>query len=144
METQTMGRVIVKAKMQNLGDLYDVSKGQLTPDKVRTVEVDDALVDTGATSLSMPKRLIEQLGLRPYKTRRAMTAAGPVELRIYDAVRLYLRDRDCVTDVTEVAEDCPVLIGQLALEALDLVIDPKNECVTFNPRHGDEHVMELY
>jgi len=144
METQTMGRVLVKAKMQNLNDLYDVRKGLLGPDKVRTVEVDDALIDTGATSLSMPKKLIDQLGLQPYKTRHAKTAAGTVEFRIYDAVRLYLRDRDCVTDVTEVADDCPVLIGQLALEALDLVVDPKNRCVTFNPLHGDEHIIEMY
>jgi predicted aspartyl protease len=144
METQTMAKVVVKAKIQNLDDLFDVRNGGLSADKVRTVEVEDALVDTGATSLSMPKRLIDQLGLQPYKTRRAKTATDIVESRIYDAVRLFLRDRDCVTDVTEVADCCPVLIGQLALEALDLVVDPKNRCVTFNPEHGDEHILELY
>jgi predicted aspartyl protease len=144
METQAMGRVVTAAKIQNLGDLFAVQDGRLRPEEVRTVRVDDALVDTGSTSLSMPKSLIDQLGLRHFKTRHVRTAAGPLELRVYDAVRLYVRDRECVSDVTEIADGCPVLIGQLALEALDLVIDPKNECVTFNPRHGDEHVMELY
>ena len=32
--------------------------------------------------------------------------------------------------VTEVAEGCPVLIGQLALEGIDLVVDTKNQLIS--------------
>ncbi len=71
MGTETMGKVEVAAIIENLPDLYDVEKGRLTADQVRRVEVIDALVDTGTTGLSMPRRLIDQLGLTPVKQKRA-------------------------------------------------------------------------
>src|SRR6185437_4152038 len=61
METATMGKVLVTAKIENLQDLYDVARGLLK--EVRRVEVTDALADTGAMMLSLPKALIQQLGL---------------------------------------------------------------------------------
>ena len=70
-ETATVGNVIVSAKIENLFDIEKVFEGQKSDAQVRRVEVDDATVDTGATSLSLPKRLIEQLGLRQLRTGRA-------------------------------------------------------------------------
>jgi predicted aspartyl protease len=83
METQTVGRILVTAKIESLGDLYMVEMGLLPAEQVRSVEVHDALVDTGATSLSMPKRMIVQLGLRPVRTHKARSSAGTVTLQIY-------------------------------------------------------------
>ena len=51
METATVGKVFVKAKIENSYDLESVSRGLLTDDQVRRLEVDDARVDTGATYL---------------------------------------------------------------------------------------------
>lgn len=73
MGTATMRKVIVTAKIENLEDLYDVGKGLLTDDQVRRVEVHDAVVDTGATTLLLPKRMIATLGLRPLRTRHSRT-----------------------------------------------------------------------
>ncbi len=73
-----MGRVLVTARIENLGDLYKASLGDIEPDEVRRVEVVDALVDTGATMLSMPGRLIRQLGLSHVRvSERCNQAAGP-------------------------------------------------------------------
>ena len=58
MGTTTMGKVIVTAMIENIADLYNASQGALPPDQVHRVEVTDAMADTGATTLSMPKRLI--------------------------------------------------------------------------------------
>ena len=88
METATMGKVIVSATVENVGDLYQVHQGQLPADQVRRVEVPDAVVDTGATTLSLPKRLIAQLGLIPLRTRTARTAGGLVSLHTYGGARL--------------------------------------------------------
>ncbi len=77
METQTMGSVLVTAKIESLEDLYQVDRGSLPADQVRRVEVTDALVDTGATILSMPKRLIDHLGLRPSARGRRGAAPAP-------------------------------------------------------------------
>jgi predicted aspartyl protease len=144
METQTMGKVLVAAKIENMYDLNDVERNLLTADKVRTVEATDALVDTGATMLSMPKRFITQLGLRPFRSRQARTSAGIVTVQVYGAVRLTIQGRDCTSDVTELPDDCPVLIGQIALEALDFVVDPIGQRLIGNPAHGGEHIIELY
>ncbi len=144
METQTVGKVIVTAKVESLSDLNLVEEGILPAEQVRFLEVYDALVDTGATILSMPKRLIAQLGLRPVRTRKARTSAGPVTVQIYAAVRLTIQGRECVSEVIELPDDCPVLIGQIPLESLDFVVDPVSHRLIGNPEHGGEHIMELY
>jgi predicted aspartyl protease len=139
-----MGRVTVPAKIENVGDLYMMQKGLLKPEEVRTVEVGEALVDTGATTLSLPGSLIQQLSLFPLRSRFARTAAGDVQVQVFGAVRLTVQGRDCTIDVTEVPENCPVLIGQVPLELLDFVVDPKGRRLIGNPAHGGEQMLELY
>jgi clan AA aspartic protease len=143
MDTDTMGRVTVLAKIENLADLIMVRKGLLTADQVRSIEVSDALVDTGATTLSMPKKLIEQLGLEPMRTRKARTAGGRVNVQIHGPARLTIQGRDCTLDVSELPEDCPVLIGQIPLELLDFVVDLTGQRLIGNPAHGGEHIIEM-
>jgi predicted aspartyl protease len=144
METQTMGSVHVAAKIESLEDLFKVHRGLLPDEQVRRIEVTDALVDTGATLLSMPTRLIAQLGLVPVRKRQARTCAGTVTLQVYGTVRLTIQGRDCATDVSEVPDDCPVLIGQIPLELLDFVVDPVGRCLIGNPSHGGEHILDMY
>jgi predicted aspartyl protease len=144
METSSMGKVAVAAKIENLGDLIGVERGSMSPDQIRSIDVTDALVDTGATMLSMPKRLIEQLGLQPFRTRRARISAGLVDVTVYRAARLTIQGRDCVGDVSELPDDCPVLIGQVPLELLDFVVDPIGQQLIGNPAHGGEHMIEMY
>ena len=139
-----MGKVIVTATIENIEDLFAVKKNLLSPENVRRVRVDDALVDTGATSLSMPKALIAALGLDLLRERRARTSAGTINVRVYGTVRLTIQGRDCPCDVAEVPDDCPVLIGQVPLELLDFVVDPVNQRLLGNPAHGGEHIIELY
>jgi predicted aspartyl protease len=144
MGTDTMGRVLVRAKIENSDDLVLAKKGLLPAGKVRSVEVFDALVDTGATLLSMPKGLIEQLGLEPVRIRTALTSAGNVRVQIYGTARLTVEGRDCPIDVSELPDNGPVLIGQVTLELLDFVVDVPGQRLIGNPAHGGEHMIEMY
>jgi clan AA aspartic protease len=144
METTTMGKVLVTAKIENLADLFSADKNLIPLEQVRSVEVSEALVDTGATGLALPKRLISQLGLKPLRTRRARTSAGIVTVQVYGTVRLTIQGRECPSDVSEVPDDCPVLIGQVPLEILDFVVDSVAQRLIGNPAHGGEHMIELY
>jgi predicted aspartyl protease len=144
METATMGRVIVTAKIENLDDLMGVHAGRNTADKVRSVEVSDALVDTGATFLGMPKSLILQLGLQPFRTRPMRSGGGPITVTIYQAARVTVQGRDCNCDVMELPDDCPVVLGQIPLEQLDFVIDPMGQRLIGNPAHGGQHMIECF
>jgi predicted aspartyl protease len=139
-----MGKVTVSARIENLEDLYSADKNRLSPDQVRRVEVSDALVDTGATMLSMPKRLIAELGLKRFRTRSARTTTGVSEFGVFGTVQLTVQGRDCRVDVAEVPDDCPVLIGQVPLELLDFVVDPMARRLTGNPEHGGEHMIDLF
>jgi predicted aspartyl protease len=144
METTTVGKVIVSAKIENVVDLYEASRGQIADDQVRRIEVTDARVDTGATLLAMPKRLIEQLGIPQISTGRARTTVGLSTFAIFGPVRLTIQGRACSVDVSEVAEDCPVLIGYVPLELLDFVVNPKAQSLIGNPDHGGEFMIDMY
>jgi predicted aspartyl protease len=141
---RTIGKVLVTAKIENLADLFDVQQGRLSSEQVRTVEAADALVATGATTLSLPKRLIDPLGLKFIGERRARTSGGSVLLRMFGTVQLTVQGRFWRGDVLEIPDDCPPLIGQIPLESLDFVVDPQGQCLIGNPAHGGEQMVELY
>ena len=143
METSTMGKVLVTAKVESLEDLFSAEKGVLPAGQVRSVEVSDALVDTGATGLLLPKRLIAQLGLQPLRTRQSRTIAGTTPLTVYRAVRLTVQGRDCISDVAEIPDEFSVIIGQVPLELLDWVVDPKRQRLIGNPEHGGEQMIDV-
>ena len=144
METKTMGKVLVTSKFENMQDLTRVKLGLIPADQVRFVEVSDALVDTGATMLSLPKRVIAQLGLDRVRSRKFRTTSGLAEFGIFDVVRLTIQGRECKVEVSEVPDECPVLIGQIPLEALDFVVDPVGQKLIGNPDHGGEHMADMF
>ncbi len=144
MGPEEVGRVLTEAKIENLKDVWDVERGRLAPDQARSATVTDALVDTGATLLSLPTPLIKRLGLQEFTTKHVRSSRGVSEAALYDAVRLTIGDRSCTMDVLEVADDVPVLIGQLPLEHLDFVVDSRSRTLIGNPAHGGEHAYELY
>jgi predicted aspartyl protease len=144
METAAMGRVLTEAMIENLKDLWAVEQGLRTADQARRVTICDALVDTGATLLSLPASLIHQLGLAQTSTKRVTSSAGVTEPALYEAVRLTIQGRSCTMDVLGVPDGVPVLIGQIPLEHLDLVVDLRNRQLIGNPAHGGEHMYELF
>jgi predicted aspartyl protease len=144
MGAQDMGRVLTEATIENLHDLWESAEGKLEPAKIRRVVVQDALVDTGATMLSLPARLIAQLGLKKMFTKNVISSTGVTQADVYEAARLTIRDRYCTLDVMEVPDTVPVLIGQIPLEQLDFVVDPRSRTLIGNPAHGGEHVLEAF
>jgi predicted aspartyl protease len=144
MEPEPVGRVFTEARIENLKDLWEVERGLRTPAQARSVTVTDALVDTGATLLSLPTSLIQRLGLETFTSKQVRSSRGISEAALYEAVRLTIGGRSCTMDVLEVPDDVPVLIGQLPLEHLDYVVDLRSRTLIGNPAHGGEHVYELY
>jgi hypothetical protein len=73
-----------------------------------------------------------------------VSSIGLAEAGVYEAVRLTIMGRFCTTDVVEVPDSVPVLIGQLPLENLDFVVDLRSRSLIGNPAHGGEQIFELY
>lgn len=144
MGCDTMGRVLTEAVVENLEDLWEARKGVRPESEVRRVHILDALVETGATTLSLPTRYIRQLGLTKVREKTAVSSKGATTVDVYDAVRLTVQGRDCPVEVVEVPDDVPVLIGQIPLEYLDFVVDLQGRRLIGNPAHGGEQVLEMY
>ena len=144
MEQPVVGKVVVHASIENLADLYRAEQGAIRSEQVRKIEVNDALIDTGATMLSLPESIISQLGLKRRKTRKVRTANGVRDAGVYDAVRLSIQGRDCVIDVADIPDTCPVLIGQVPLELMDWVVDPAGQRLIGNPAHNGEWMGEMF
>jgi clan AA aspartic protease len=144
MGTELMGRVTTQATILNLEDLWAIKQGQLDESEARQLVVDDALVDTGATTLALPTRLIQRLGLNKRYDKTVTTSKGKSTTAVYEPVRLTIQGRDCTVDVMEVPDDVPALIGQIPLEMMDLVVDLQARKLIGNPAHGGEHILELY
>lgn len=139
-----MDKVLVRAKIENLEDSFAVHKGLIKPEEARSIEVTDALADTGASTLMLPKRFISRLGLRYLQTRPARGLGGSLKVAIYSAVRLTIEGRNCTLDVAEIDDRFPVLIGQIPLEMLDWVVDPIGQRLIGNPEHAGEETIDVF
>ncbi len=144
MGADLMGRVTVEATVESLEDLWAAEQGMIPPDEIRRVVISDALVDSGATLLSLPRRHIERLGLRKSYEKPGMSAAGAITAEVYQTVRLSVQGRHCNIDVAALPDEAPALIGQVPLEIMDWVIDMKGRGLIGNPAHGGEWVIEMY
>ena len=139
-----MARVIVTAHIENVFDRIAADEGRLPVADIRAVEVTDAVVSPDSPGLSMPAKLLARLGLQHLRSTTIRTSAGEVSVRIFGTARLTIQGRDCPVDITELPDGCPVLIGQIPLEAMDFVVDMGKHALVGNPAHGGEHVIELY
>ena len=137
-----MGKVIVKLKLTNLLDL-ELKRMKALKGKPRTVEA-EALVDTGATRLYLQRSLIRSLGLTETGDVVSKTTNGTRRRAVYAPVRLELMGRTGDFNVVELDDDVPNLMGQIPLEYLDFVVEPKKQKLVPNPEHGDKQMSEEY
>ncbi len=145
LRNESFREVLTSVKIENLDDLSEAQRGlRAADDDVRRIEIGDALVDTGATTLALPTYIIEQLGLKKVYEKQARSTRGVGPVSVYEAVRVTIQDRFCTVDVMEAPDDVPVLVGQIPLEMLDLVVDAQARKLTGNPEHNGEHILELY
>ena len=134
-------RHTTEIKLVNLKDLNLSEAGVIKSEEVRQVIVKDALVDSGASRLSLPEPIIKQLGLDAVNKTRSRTANGTVERTIYSEVRYTVLERTDAMQVTNLPDDCPVLVGHMVMEHLDLYLDMKRGLI-YNPEHGDDWIEE--
>lgn len=136
-------RHTTEIELTNLEDLNLANRGYIDQKDVRRVTIKDALVDTGATRLSLPKPLIEQLGLTPFGKAKAYTSNGIVDRIIYSTVEFTLLERKGTLPVTDLPANAPVLVGHMVLEQLDLCLDIRKGLI-YNPDHDNEWIEEAW
>lgn len=133
---------MAKIKLQNAVDLASARTDLLRPDQVRSLEM-EGLVDTGATLLVIPEETAAFLGLPTVGTRSIKLADGRIRsFPVVGDLRIEILGRGMSTDAVVMPMGTIILIGQVVLETLDLVVDPKSRDVVVNPAHPDGPLAE--
>ena len=138
-----MGRVVTKLKITNHADLLNADSGLVAPASIRSIEV-EALVDTGATMLAVPEEVAEALGAKPHGTRRARDARGIIiEVPWVGGLLIEILGREMTCDALVLPRGSTPLVGQIPLEGLDLIVDPKSRELLVNPASPDMPLLDL-
>ncbi|MEN8447756.1 MAG: retroviral-like aspartic protease family protein [Cyanobacteria bacterium J06555_13] len=138
-----MGRIIVTLTLTNWADRILAERGFISAEEVRTLSVDDALVDTGATRLCLPADLIEKLGLKQTGTIDAQTAVGPHTVQVYEGLELIVEGRQGRYDCVEIPAGQTPLLGLIPLEDLGLNPDLQAQKLIHLPTTGKETYMTI-
>ena len=136
-----MGEVKVKVKLTNAFDLAQIRRGLLPPEQIRTYEA-EAVVDTGAVRCVLPPYVVQQLGLQILGQRVAEYADGRQEpVGMTESFLIEIMGREEIETAIVLGDE--VLIGQTALEKMDLLVDCVNHCLIPNPAHPDQPVSKI-
>jgi predicted aspartyl protease len=118
-----MGQITTQITITNRGDEILAKRGLLPPDQVRSITLDDVLVDTGATNLSLPSNIIQQLGLEPLKEVLTRTAAGYQKALVFQDAKVLLMGRVGVFQCLELPGGDNPLLGAIPMEELGVEPD---------------------
>jgi hypothetical protein len=134
-----MGTVYEEITLKNVGDVFRVRDGRLKESEVRQTTV-QALVDTGAWTLFINDTLRQQLGLGIKGSSEVVLANDTVELcPMTEPVEVRWKDRFMTCEALVFPGNGVPLFGAIPMEAMDLIVDPRNERVV--GRHGDKALM---
>jgi clan AA aspartic protease len=134
---------MTRIKITNNTDRDNAAKHLITEAEVRSVDI-EALVDTGATHLALPGGVIDRLGVPVAGARRARDARGVVvEIPWVGGLRIEILGREMTCDALVLPDGASPLIGQIPLEGLDLVVDPRSREVRVNPLSPDMPLIDL-
>jgi clan AA aspartic protease len=138
-----MGQVMTKLTLWNNTDLDNADRGIIPREAVRKIEL-DALVDTGATMLMIPQETVDALGLPIFDHLPVRLADRSVRhMPVAGSLKISILNRGMLCDALVGPTGCTALIGQIPLERLDLIVDPKAQEVRVNPASPDSPLLDL-
>jgi clan AA aspartic protease len=138
-----MGKVMTKVKLMNPADWLYRQWGRLSPDQVRSLEL-DMVVDTGAVMAAIPEEVAERLELPRMNYKKPVRLAdGTVREFAVVNVAFDILGREEQCSFLVLPRGTTPLLGQVPLEILDLVVTPSTGEVTTNPAHGGQWILDL-
>jgi len=131
-----MGMVQAEITLKNCNDEVFVHEGQKKPEDVRTVTV-TAVVDTGSMYMAITEELSQKLGLIAAGERTVHVANGQrINCKTVESVKVQWKNRNVVVPAIIVPGSEKVLLGAMALEGMDLMVNPVDQELV--GVHGDK------
>ena len=122
-QDNVMGRFSVEMKITKAQELAAASLGKLATDKIRHATL-TGVVDTGATRLVLPEKVVTQLGLPKSGKINVRYADGRRAKReVVAYVQVEIQGRSSVFSAVVEPGRRDALIGAIVLEELDFVAD---------------------
>lgn len=136
-----MGEVRVKVHLTNSVDESLARHGQLKPEEVRTYDA-EALVNAENMRCVLPSFVADKLGLDRIGRYVAEYADGRLEeVDLTGPFSLRIMGRLTSEEALVLGDE--ILIGQTALEKLDLFVDCQGQRLVPNPAHPDQPVTKV-
>jgi clan AA aspartic protease len=130
---EPMGKIITTLVITNRGDEVFATRGGMSQTEVRSVSLDNVLVDTGATTLCLPADVIECLGLELLREVDVETAVGISKARIFQDAKITLLGREGTFECLELPGGRSPLLGVIPLEALGIELDLQKQSLKTLP-----------
>ena len=139
LQAKQMGQVITTITVTNFIDLVMAERGFIAAEEVRSVTLDNVVVDTGATLLSLPAPIIRELSLKQVGERDVEASAGIKKGRIFAGAQIIVEGREGRFDCLELPEGVSaVLLGVIPMEELGLEPDLKNRRLRVLPMNNQQ------
>jgi clan AA aspartic protease len=137
-----MGQVFTDITLKNAGDIILTEYGYKQEQEIRQTTV-NILVDTGAGTLVITEAIQQELGLKARAEQPVrMANNASVNIKEADPVEVHWKNRSMVCRPWVIPGAEKALLGLIPLEAMDLIIDPKQQTVI--GAHGNEQIGILY
>jgi predicted aspartyl protease len=138
-----MGRVTATITVTNEVDKILAERGFIPAEQIRSITLDNVLVDTGATRLCLPADIIAQLSLTLVGEIQGNTAIGSRQFRLFKNVALAVAGREGRYDCVEIPAGEEPLLGLIPLEDLGLEPDLKNQRLIVLPAEGSQSYIRV-
>ena len=131
-----MGTVHAEITLKNMKNVMNASEGLIGEKDIQSMTV-MAIVDTGAASLVINEEQCQKLGLGIVLERTARVADGRrVFCKVTEPVEIHWKNRRTSCEAMVIPGAETVLLGAIALEGMDLMVNPVDlELVGV---HGDQ------
>ena len=139
-----MGKVVVTIEISNNRDILKAEEKIIAENEIRKVILENVLVDTGATTLCLPKNQIEELGLSVSREVVVSTATGEYVTNIYNNAMLTIKGRNAIVEVIELHDNAAPLLGVIPMEILGLEVDVIKHELRLLPDHSKDTYLLAY
>jgi clan AA aspartic protease len=130
---EPMGKIVTTLVVTNRLDEGLAARGGISNPEIRSVALDNVLVDTGATTLCLPADVIECLGLELLREVDVETAVGISKARIFQDAKISLLGREGTFECLELPGGRSPLLGVIPLEALGIELDFQKQVLKILP-----------